>query len=360
MSKIRKKDPCPCGSGKRYKDCCLKKKKGKGEIPQKTSSRLSEEELGEIFDEKKFQERLNEFVRAYAEGTLKERIKESLESGWECEKVEEMSTEEIIEKLDSMNVHFNKDQFKKQVQQYISAIELAEDHYYTQDWKGKEDEDFIWIAVMELWNQLIPDKVNLEMVDSAIFEGYFDLDRGDYTRVLEQWENAWDMVKKIIPPEITAIEEADRFISSLPVFRLTYSLFDWCQDFMDFYNGDLVPLYSELEDESWIKKRIVYVTEFCEQFPDTDDTVIEPMLRTEAVSCALLGDREKAEPLFEGLVERFPDSALTYICWGDMYVIVDPPDYDKAEKIYRRGLTQCPGGRNEIFERIKDLKEKIL
>lgn len=38
-------------------------------------------------------------------------------------------------------------------------------------------------------------------------------------------------------------------------------------------------------------------------------------------------------------------------------MIVDPPDYDKAEEIYRRGLIQCPEGRNEIYERLKDLKE---
>lgn len=25
MSKIKRNDPCPCGSGKKYKHCCLKK-----------------------------------------------------------------------------------------------------------------------------------------------------------------------------------------------------------------------------------------------------------------------------------------------------------------------------------------------
>ena len=27
--KVRRNDPCPCGSGKKYKHCCLKKDRGK-------------------------------------------------------------------------------------------------------------------------------------------------------------------------------------------------------------------------------------------------------------------------------------------------------------------------------------------
>jgi uncharacterized protein YecA (UPF0149 family) len=28
--KVGRNDPCPCGSGKKYKHCCLKKDQGKG------------------------------------------------------------------------------------------------------------------------------------------------------------------------------------------------------------------------------------------------------------------------------------------------------------------------------------------
>ena len=81
-------------------------------------------------------------------------------------KVRDMSTSEIIEKLESMNIDFEIERFKKQAQNYISAIQLAEDHYYTQNFQAPgQEEDFIWLAIIELWNRIIPEKWNMEMID---------------------------------------------------------------------------------------------------------------------------------------------------------------------------------------------------
>ncbi|KYK28457.1 MAG: hypothetical protein AYK19_20890 [Theionarchaea archaeon DG-70-1] len=271
--KIRKKDPCPCGSGKKYKDCCFKTKKYSKDSSQKLSKNSAAKELEKILENKDIVETLGELVWAlHTEGESEKYPG----LRWSSKKVAKMSTKEIIEKLESMNVHFDEEQFKEQAQNYLSAIHLAEDHYYTQDWREAIDEDFIWLAICELWNRLIPEQVDTEMIEDAMLDGYDDLEYGDYTGTLEQWEAAWDMIKKVIPPEVTSVEKADEFIDSLPHSSLSQSLFNWCQDFEEV-------LYDHgLDEKSYLEKRITFVTEFCQRFPDTDDTIIKKMLRAEA------------------------------------------------------------------------------
>ena len=93
-------------------------------------------------------------------------FKDFIQKSWNLNKVRKMSASEIIEKLGSMNIDFGTERFKKQVQDYISAIQLAEDHYYTQNFQAQnQDEDFIWLAIIELWNRIIPEKFNMEMID---------------------------------------------------------------------------------------------------------------------------------------------------------------------------------------------------
>lgn len=347
--KIRKKDPCPCGSGKRYKDCCFKKKKYSKDTSQEVSKEPTTEELKKIFKDKDFVENLAELVRDLQTG---EGLEKYPGLRWSSKKVAKMSTEEIIEKLESMNVHFDEEEFKEQAQSYLSAVHLAEDQYYTQDWRGALDEDFIWLAICELWNRLIPEQVNTEMIEDALLDGYDDLEYGDYTGALGEWEAAWNMIKKIVPPEITSVEKADEFIDSVPYTSLAQSLFNWCQDFEE------VLLDQGLDEKSYLEKRITFAAEFCQQFPNTDDTIIQKMLKAEAHSYALLGDIEKAEKLFDALTKKFPECVWGYIWWGDIYVDMTPPDSDKAEAMYRLGLAHCTRETEEIYDRLKELEEE--
>jgi len=350
--KIRKKDPCPCGSGKKYKDCCFRKERPSKDDPSQVHNQPRGEKLEELLEGQDVLEKLGGILRdLQTEGGFQK----CLEDMWDSKKVAKMSTQKIVEKLELLNVHFDEEQFREQAQDYISAIELAEDHYYTQDFTAEGyDEDFIWLAIIELWKRLISDKANLEMIDDAILDGHDDLGYGDYTNGLKEWEAAWNMIKTVFPPEITAIEKTDEYINSFPVFKLTYSLSNWCQDFeVKLYNGGL-------EDKSWVTGRITYAQEFCERFPDTDRAVLQNMLRAEAESYAIVGDIEKAENLFELLTKRFPDEANLYIAWGDIYwkINVIPLDYEKAEKIYRSGLDHCPAERDRIYERLKKLEKE--
>ena len=201
-----------------------------------------------------------------------------------------MSTSEIIEKLESMNIDFETERFKKQAQNYISAIQLAEDHYYTQNFQAPgQDEDFIWLAIIELWNRIIPEKFNMEMIDDFIQDGYEDIGKQDSRGGIEKWEKAWNMIISIVPPHIKSVKDADKFISGL-----SQSIFNWCQDFeMELANAGR-------EDDSFHLKRIKYCQDFCRIFPNSDESIIKNMLRAEAESYTELGDLETAKKLSQG------------------------------------------------------------
>jgi len=374
--KIRKKDPCPCGSGKKYKDCCFKVKKYSNITisTRKQKEKIKKEERkrerlikGAPMIKKeppmsqlavmRFRQKLKgdpatlEKLGKEIEVVDPEKgFKDFILKSWDNKELAAMDTEEILKTLESLNITFDKEQFKIQAKNYISAIKLAEDHYYTQDFTAEgRDEDFIWLAIVELWKRLIPEQCNVEMIDDAIQDGYDLLKRRNYTDGLQKWEAAWHLIKTFVPLTITSAEEADQF---MPV-PLTEPFFNWCQDFeIELYNRGL-------EDKSWLEKRITYVNEFCQRFPHTESLIIQTMLQAEAQSYALLGDMEKAESLFETLVKKFSDSVWAYIAWGDIYwTSKDVPDYEKAEHIYRLALDHCTADISEIYERLESIEEE--
>ena len=368
MPKIRKKDPCPCGSGKRYKDCCFKTKKYSNVTISTTPKQKQTPKKGTLIkgvptirkEPPLTQISLMRFRQKLKENpdTLEELSKEieiiDPEKGFKDfvikkltnKDLQAMDTEEIVETLKSFNVVFDEEQFKTQANQYNSAIQLAEDHYYTQNFTAEgHDEDFIWMALIELWKRLMPEQCNVEMIDDAIQDGYTLINCKKHTEGLQKWETAWYLIKDFVPHHITSAEEADDFM----LVPLTEPFFNWCQDFeLELYNRGL-------DNRSWLKKRIIYVDEFCERFPHTDGLVLQNMRGAKAQSYALLGDMEKAETLFETLAAS-SRNVWVYIMWGDSYWWVnDAPDYEKAEHIYRLGL-DCTDELHEIYERLELIK----
>ena len=277
---------------------------------------------------------------------------------WDREKVRKMSTEEIIDKLRSMNVEFDKTHFEEQTQTHISASRLADDCYSARDF-GVEgpDEDFVWLAIIELWKRLSPEQINIEMIDDSMQDGYKLIGEGNCVEGVKEWVAAWDMIRAIVPPHIKSVWAADQFLPE----PLTQSIHNWCQDFeMQLHNAGIA-------DESHFMKRIEYCREFCDIFPDTDESILHNMYRAEAESYMALGDVGTAEKLFKELVEEFPDNIWGYVGWGDMYCFGGysgkiPPDYDRAEEIYRMGLARCDTDTDTdidaIYERLEGLKEE--
>ena len=293
--KIGRNDPCPCGSGKKYKNCCLGRKVATvNRTPSKPEkpgvSRLAIMRFQQKLQDKP--EQLNKICKEVGKYSDDKDIffKDFILESWTLKKVRKMSTSEIIEKLESMNIDFEIERFKKQAQNYISAIQLAEDHYYTQNFQAPgQDEDFIWLSIIELWNRIIPEKYNMEMIDDFIQAGYEDFDKQDSRGGIEKWEKAWNIIISIVPPQIKSVKDADKFISGL-----SQSIFNWCQDF------GMELAKAAVEEDSFHMKRIKYCQDFCRIFPNSNESIIKNMLSAEAESYTKLGDIEAAKKLSQG------------------------------------------------------------
>lgn len=142
MRKVGRNDPCPCGSGKKYKKCCLNR-------------------LGDI------------------------RLKRSIP--WDLDEVREFPTEEIIQRLKGFGVNFTKEEFLQDTQRFYSACELANhwEKLYPITARGF-DEDFIRMAAIVLWKRLALQVINSEMLDELMQEGY-DLLREDPVEACNLW-----------------------------------------------------------------------------------------------------------------------------------------------------------------------------
>ena len=351
--KIGRNDPCPCGSGKKNKHCCLvKDRSSTGETTPKPEelpiSRLALMRfMKELIDNPEELEIISRELKKHGQ---EKSFRDFILGSWNIKKVRKMSTLEIIEKLESMNINFDVESFKKQAQNYVSAIQLAEDHYYMQNIHASDnDEDFIWLAIIELWNRIVPEICNIEMIDDSMQEGYEDIKNRNYGAGIEKWGKAWNMIVSIVPTNIKSVTAADEFF-----LQLTQSIFNWCQDFeVELRNAGL-------KDDTYYTKRIKYCQSFSRIFPNSDELIMPNMLRGEAESYAALGDVETAEKLFNGLIERFPGNVWGYIGWGDMYCGLHnsktPINYDEAEKIYRLGLARCNTESDVISERLGYLR----
>jgi len=355
--KTGRNDPCPCGSGKKYKRCCLGKKiikdfelsnkKAPFKIPRISPlamMRIEQKMIRNPVEFAKFKKELEKTGRA-------EKIEDFISKSWTLDKLKIMSTEDIIGKLKSMNIMFDIEDFKERAQDYISAIDLSEDYYYNQDFHAEgQDEDFIFLAIIELWERIMPECGNVEMIDNFMQDGYNCLEKKEPENALENWEKAWNLIITLVPPDITSAEEADEFIPGM-----TQSIYNWCQDFeMELHNAGV-------RNESFFWKRIKFCNVFCRIFPDSDELIIHNFMRAEAESYANIDDFPTADRLFKELVKKYPDNVWGFINWGDIYAFKchKPANFEKAREIYQLAL-ECEDEREIVEERLGSLKKKII
>jgi len=109
-TKVGRNDPCPCGSGKKYKHCCLNKPVG----TIKPSSAIGT--LDEVLHPKPRVSKLA-IMRILQDGInnpkLDEKLRGGLRKNWTFGKLKEMETSEIVERLKSIDAGFEIASFKE-------------------------------------------------------------------------------------------------------------------------------------------------------------------------------------------------------------------------------------------------------
>ena len=293
--KVGRNDSCPCGSGKKYKKCCM----DKVTIPKSFS--------------------------------------------WNIDRVGAMSTEEIFEKLSTMGIQTDQDQFLRDVHQFYSASALA-NHWLEPTGSDISGVDFVHYAAVSLWERLAPDVINDETIDYLMQEGYEELERRKLQIACHLWLTAWGYLKTRFTSGMKSIQDAEI------VFSGSQNLYNWTQD-----------LEMELGNAELHQDRITYCREFCDFFPDSPDPLLLNMKLAEAEGYFNIGESEKAESLFSELQRQYPDNVWVYCRWGDLFLFSRlpdfVPDFEKAEMIYRMALGRNLEGEGDVMERIRDMKK---
>lgn len=312
MTKIGRNDLCPCGSGKKYKKCCMGK----------------DEQFKSI-----------QMVQNPVNLTLT------------YEEVDVLSTDEIIHNLREMGIPFEQDTFLKDIDRFYSAEDLSENwfHQYNVTAKGR-DEDFPWLAAWILWERLAPaNKLSREQISDLLDHGFEYLAENDSISACDTWLKVWEAIKNRIDPTFQNLDYLDKH------YQVNFFIRNFCQDLeAELHNAGIdAPVYFE--------KRISYCREFCNYFPKEDELIIHNMRRAIGESYAMLDQYGKAESEFEKLVLDFPDNPWGYIGWGDLFFYGRKKDYHKARELYEKALAIAKDEMDIdiVKERLEDLKQEF-
>jgi tetratricopeptide (TPR) repeat protein len=312
MAKIERNEPCPCGSGQKYNQCCMGKEEPEARI---------------VFGKRNYH--------------------------WSTEEIARFSTDEIIGALKRLGVRFNAERFAKDTKGFFSACKLAE-HWASQGPFGASgyDLDFPWMACIVLWERLAPDLLCWEKIDDLIEHGYAASKRGKPVEACEKWLKAWKNLEPRFPVETKNIDDAEEALSNMSCeFRFT--LFEWCVDFI----GEFEKAASK--DPRLHEKRIGFSREFLTLFPDSEELMVYLMGKSEAEALFLSGRAEEGEEAFRSLAEKLPRWEWVYVSWSEMYASPGrkelPLDLEKAEKILRTGLERVADGKEELIERLEEI-----
>ncbi|NSW91919.1 MAG: SEC-C domain-containing protein [Firmicutes bacterium] len=311
MSKIGRNEPCPCGSGKKYKKCCIDK-------PEQDIMR---------------------------EGFL-----QRLKSLWTYEKVSKMSTAEIIQRLESIGIPFDKDAFLRDIEKFYSAEQISENWFknFRVTAKGR-DEDFPWLAAWILWERLAPTHIlSMEQMNDLIDEGFELLSKNDSKKACDVWLKVWEALKYRFKPEYKNLDFLDK------QYNGSFFIRNFCQDLENELHN------AALDDKTYFEKRINYCREFCDYFPDEHELIIHNMRRSIAESYSCMYNYEQAELEYKKLVQDYPDNPWGYIGWGDMYFFDMKKDYAKAKEFYEKALAIAKDKTDIIAvqERLEDLENE--
>lgn len=330
--KIGRNDPCPCGSGKKYKKCCspkYDKPVAVGSAPKPTVKEMKRiMEMDFQLDDKKLFASLNDL--------------------WTPEKVAEMSDEDIVAKLLGLGIPITRDQFRADLENQLEiqpVLSLWKDRY-GYDIEGK-DADFPYCALMTLWKRWSPEQIGVlqieEMLDDMI-------EAPESVSKLLAFEYIWSILKQriIIPLDIRSFDDLQ-------------NRFDWEYDlesiFFDF-EGDFI--YECRKDKAGEKFAVLIAIyeDILHTLPENDPHNLLNIRRSLAEAFMYSGETEQGEACFQQLTGQHPSWVWGYVGWGDLYADSRSELYnrEKAAEIYRIGLQNSTEERDLLEERLKNLE----
>ena len=248
---------------------------------------------------------------------------------------ESLTDAELLEKLHGCGVELDRAGLQELCRDALSAEEVASgliDGLPVAN-RSAQEVDWIWLAVLALWQRWWPDKPCLETVDDKLQDGYTQL-KPDHGAATDRWLSAWsDVLYLCDAAGITTIADFDRR------FPMTQSLFNWHQDLeMELGNAGL-------DDPAKSRARIEVGEEILRRFTDCDQLAVENWRRAIAEAWFQLGETAKAEQLYQDWLRDDPQWGFGWIGWASGYMPGAP--HGPARRPPTRRGSPAPGVRRQ-------------
>src|SRR5699024_1812216 len=316
MTQLGRNDLCHCGSGKKYKKCCLEKDKNKD---------LTETVLGEQSEKTP----ANPYPHLLS-----------------YEEINQFTTDQIISKLKVLGIPFSEEDFLQDVEQMNAAEEISENWFKKYDLQltGRAV-DFPWFAATILWERLAPDeKTSTEQMINMLYDGIEHLEADNPVAGCNHWLELWETIKHKKTPSMKDLTELEK------TYRSAFFVSNFVQDLeFELHNAGV-------RDPAYFEKRITYCREFCTLFPNEEELMIHNMRRAIADSYTALAKYDEAEAAFEQIAEDFPQNAWSYIAWGDFYYMDKQQHVEKSEELYKKAMAVAANedDKKDAAQRLED------
>jgi len=277
-SVIGRNDPCPCGSGKKYKKCCL-------ESEASAQAGKASPDLWSQWEEP-------------AGPTLKDL--------WTLSKVACLETTDIVTRLEKLGIDGCQASFVRLADARTSALSIG------RVWIGELtmppgtwEEDFICVAACELWKRYCPERPSAEMVDDWVTQGYQLCEAHKGGEAVDVWLRLWEHVRLKIEPSMTTYSDADA------VFEISQFFGNWIQDLiMEIGN-------TSIRDNKYTEIGIRLIRELLDQFVDESLNAILN-LRCDLGNLLFRADRPKeGETALLTIINEHPDQSCGYAYLSD-------------------------------------------
>ncbi|WP_413911444.1 YecA family protein [Desulfobacula sp.] len=365
--KIGRNAPCPCGSGKKYKKCCLDKDQQTGRShpnkddfiqppPQELDRKIRQEDSGiqirpyviaKMCDPT--EKHVQELFLRHPERKRRNPISVS--------QIRSLSTEQLIAKLSERGVRYDQEQFLDMCEKEGSAWDVAEKLWPKQIKSFEKDvSDVTGLSACMLWQRLYDEKklskVSVEMLDDWMEKGYKQLDK-DRFEACSIWMRVWETFKADYDLANRSIDEIDA------QFNGSQSFFNWCQDF------EMELINASIDSKEFAELGVTYLKEFLACFADEDAIFINQFKSSLGECYCRSGDQEAGEKVMRELIRQYPDRMAGYI--GMEMVLSIKKMSDEALTLEERlkileGAKKIPvidGKDYDLDRRIFDLKKEI-
>lgn len=357
METIGRNEPCPCGSGKKYKKCCLHKDTSIAhETPVDKKSEVLDEPEDTYDSEPGFHPyALAKILESISPSILSEMSKSKrarLQNRWSMNKLARLSTEEIVHPLLALGIDASERGYLPLTTGRLSAWSIGE-YWLEQEYiaVSQDEDDFICLAACELWKRYNPGWPSIEMIDDWITEGNRHCELCEEEQACDLWIQIWNAVRPRFTPQMTDFSSVD------PVFRVSEFFSNWIQDFMDALKN------VAFENTRYAETGVRVAREVLAQFVD------ESLLSRLNIQCDL-GDllvlanrREEGEAELQSVILNYPHLSQGYVRLA--YLILDnssgPADTLRAIALLEQALAYPVEDEDDwdIHAQLADLRAQL-